>query len=54
MVFNQLLSSKISIDTIQNGRKIFKLRIPKKRTGFPKTTFLDTLNFIPLALGNYL
>ena len=35
--------------TVQNGVKIYKMQVPKTKYS-PKTTFLDTFNFLPVAL----
>ena len=45
-----LLQGFADFKTVKNGVKIYKMTIPRGR-GFPKTTFLDSLNFIPVPLA---
>ena len=45
-----LLQGKVDLKTVKNGVKLYKMTIPKS-WDFPKTTFLDSLNFLPIALA---
>lgn len=40
-----------SIKHVANGHKIFRLTIPRNKIGYPKTAFIDTLNFVRMPLG---
>ena len=41
---------RIMPQVVSNGVKIFKMTV-RGTTSSPKTIFLDTFNFLPLALG---
>jgi len=50
MVMNELLQEmRVMPKIVQNGVKIYKLTVPRTKTS-PLSTFLDTFNFIPVAL----
>ena len=50
LVYNEVLKQgKVDPKTIQNGVKLYKLQIPKTDHN-PKTTFLDSYNFMPRPL----